>query len=215
MRLLALDTSAAHCAAALLVGNAVVAETTEPMARGQAERLIPLAEDLLAGQNLHWRDLDALAVGVGPGNFTGIRIAVSAVRGLALALNIPVHGVTTFEALAHDINTPALVLLDARRDRVYAAGQGGLDIKPMLMPVADLDSLEPPPDTIIMGFDASAQARRLGRVPGSETQDPTARAIALAAAGRPIPDRPPAPFYLRQPDAAPSSEPPPVILDDA
>jgi len=76
--LLAFDTSAAHCAAAVLAGDAIRVERREPMARGQAERLMPLLEEVLAEAGLGWHDLDALAVGIGPGNFTGIRIAVSA-----------------------------------------------------------------------------------------------------------------------------------------
>ncbi|MEC9312383.1 MAG: tRNA (adenosine(37)-N6)-threonylcarbamoyltransferase complex dimerization subunit type 1 TsaB, partial [Pseudomonadota bacterium] len=72
---LGFDTSAAHCAAALLRGDTVVAEALEPMTRGQAERLMPLLEEVLATGGATWADLDAIGVGVGPGNFTGIRIA--------------------------------------------------------------------------------------------------------------------------------------------
>ena len=74
------DTSAAHCAAALLRGDAVLAHLSENMTKGQAERLFPLLEGLLADTGLAWRDLDVIGVGVGPGNFTGIRIAVAAAR---------------------------------------------------------------------------------------------------------------------------------------
>ena len=70
------------------------------MQRGQAERLVPLLEELLARNSLGWQDLGALAVGVGPGNFTGIRISVAAARGLALALKIPCIGVSQFEAVS-------------------------------------------------------------------------------------------------------------------
>ncbi|PJE34371.1 tRNA (adenosine(37)-N6)-threonylcarbamoyltransferase complex dimerization subunit type 1 TsaB, partial [Pseudooceanicola lipolyticus] len=82
--ILAFDTSAAHCAAALLSGDRLLASHAEAMSRGQAERLLPLLEDMLDRAGLGWRDLDAIGVGTGPGNFTGIRIAVSAARGLAL-----------------------------------------------------------------------------------------------------------------------------------
>ena len=61
------------------------------MARGQAERLVPMLEEMLAEAGLGWRDLDALGVCTGPGNFTGIRISVSAARGLALALDVPIE----------------------------------------------------------------------------------------------------------------------------
>lgn len=70
------------------------------MDRGQAERLLPLLEEMLEEAGITWAGLDALGVGVGPGNFTGIRIAVSAARGVALALGIPVIGVSGFEIVA-------------------------------------------------------------------------------------------------------------------
>jgi tRNA threonylcarbamoyladenosine biosynthesis protein TsaB len=70
------------------------------MARGQSERLVPMLEDLLAEGGVAWRDLDAIGVGIGPGNFTGIRIAVATARGLALGLRVPAVGVTGFDAPA-------------------------------------------------------------------------------------------------------------------
>ena len=97
--ILTFDTSAAHCAAALFRGSDQVAARMEPMARGQAERLMPLLEDVLAEGGVRWRDMAALAVLTGPGNFTGIRISVAAARGLAMALGVPAIGVTAFEAL--------------------------------------------------------------------------------------------------------------------
>lgn len=95
MRILGFDTSGPWCAAAVLDGGALHLRAEE-MGRGQAERLVPLLEELLAEAGLRWADLDALGVGVGPGNFTGIRIGVSTARGLALGLGIPAHGVTGF-----------------------------------------------------------------------------------------------------------------------
>ena len=86
IRLLAFDTSGPHCAAALLLGDALHLRVDD-MARGQAEHLMPMLEEMLAEAHMRWRDLDAIGVGVGPGNFTGIRISVSAARGLALSMN--------------------------------------------------------------------------------------------------------------------------------
>ena len=89
--ILAFDTSAAHCAAALLCAGKIEVRVDE-MARGQAEHLMPMLEEVLAAQGLTWADLDAIGVGTGPGNFTGIRISVAAARGLALGLGIPAVG---------------------------------------------------------------------------------------------------------------------------
>ncbi|MDB6453866.1 tRNA (adenosine(37)-N6)-threonylcarbamoyltransferase complex dimerization subunit type 1 TsaB [Falsirhodobacter sp. 20TX0035] len=184
--ILAFDTSAAHCAAALLQGDTVLAQAEEPMAKGQAERLIPLLEEVLADAGKRWSDLDALAVGTGPGNFTGVRIAVAAARGLALGLDIPALGVTTLEARAHGLPRPFVVAEDARRGAFYVQTFG--------------------PDT---------PARLTETVPDGPQHPPLfplAEAIARVAATR-TPDGPPAPFYLRGADAAPPSDPPPVILD--
>jgi len=195
--ILAFDTSAAHCAAALLVGGEIIAERREEMGRGQAERLMPLLEELLAEAGKDWRDLDALAVGVGPGNFTGIRIAVSAARGLALGLGKPAIGVSTLEAQAEGTARPCLSLHDARRGMTFAQvlGEDGpqapeivlnpAKIHPELVraPVADPAGLPPAM--------ARIAAQRL-------------------ASGAPIPR--PAPLYIRSADAAPPKDPAPVIL---
>lgn len=116
---LAFDTSAAACAAAVLSGQAVLAQAEEPMATGQAERLIPLCEELLARVDAGWHDLSVLGVGTGPGNFTGVRISVAAARGLALSLGVPAIGVTRLEALAEGLPRPLAVVEDARRGAVY------------------------------------------------------------------------------------------------
>ena len=136
---LGFDTSAAHCAAALVRGDTVLAARAEDMAKGQAERLMPLLEELLFDAGLDWRDLDALGVGTGPGNFTGVRISVAAARGLALGLGIPAVGVSVFEALAQGAPRPVAVALDARRDEAYAQLFPATGAEaPTLTPAADL-----------------------------------------------------------------------------
>jgi len=76
------------------------------MPRGQAERLFSLLEDVLTRGNATWKDLDAIGVGIGPGNFTGIRISVSAARGLALSLGIPAIGISGFEIAYSGLSEP-------------------------------------------------------------------------------------------------------------
>jgi tRNA threonylcarbamoyl adenosine modification protein YeaZ len=83
----------------LLSGERVLCARAEEMGRGQAERLMPLLEEMLAEAGVGWSDLDRIGVGVGPGNFTGIRISVSAARGLALGLDIPAVGVSGFDII--------------------------------------------------------------------------------------------------------------------
>jgi len=195
--ILAFDTSAAHCAAALLVAGEIVWERVEDMGRGQAERLMPLLEEGLAEAGLSWRNLDAVAVGVGPGNFTGIRIAVAAARGLALATGKSAIGISTLQAQAEDMPRPCLSLADARRGMHYAQVlRSDGDEAPMI--VNDPTSLSP----------------TLTRAP---VANPATLAPAMArlaaqrlATGEPIPR--PAPLYVRGPDAAPPKDPAPVIL---
>ena len=197
---LAFDTSAAHCAAALLSGDRVLESRVEEMATGQADRLLPLLEEMLAGAGIHWRNLAVIGVGTGPGNFTGVRISVAAARGLALGLGIPAIGVTTFEAMALGAAHPVLVRLDARRGHIYVQVFGDAASAARLMAVAD--DVTPSPGTTVLGF-------------GSDTAPLYPLAVAIARIAR---DRlgaahgRPAPFYLRGADALPPSDPPPVIL---
>ncbi|MDN5787726.1 tRNA (adenosine(37)-N6)-threonylcarbamoyltransferase complex dimerization subunit type 1 TsaB [Pseudorhodobacter sp.] len=207
--ILAFDTSAAHCAAALVLSGKVLISVQEPMAKGQAERLVPLLEEVLASAVFGWRDLGAIAVGVGPGNFTGIRIAVAAARGLALGLNIPAIGVTQFEALAHGQPRPLLVVEDARRGMVYVQGFGTLPADAAVMPVEAAKTF------LHAAAVTGGGAALITDAPALPPAMPVAEAIAHVAAMKPGDGARPAPFYLRAADAAPSRDPGPVILDDA
>ncbi|PZX44601.1 tRNA threonylcarbamoyl adenosine modification protein YeaZ [Roseinatronobacter thiooxidans] len=205
--ILAFDTTAAHCAAALLSGGVVVAQAQEDMARGQAERLVPLLEEVLQAAGLGWRDLDALAVGVGPGNFTGIRIAVSAARGLALGLDIPAIGVTIFEARAEGLPRPLYVVEDARRGEVYVQVFGDGDEAPFLSDRTDLAFAA---DAALVGSGASAEGTGL---PVLAPCYPLAEGIARVAARKFGTAQPrPAPLYIRSADAAPGADLPPKVL---
>lgn len=88
------------------------------MAKGQAERLFPLLEEVLAEAGLSWSDIDAIGVGIGPGNFTGVRISVAAARGLSLSLGIPAVGVPATEAAACDAARPCRAVVPLRGDEV-------------------------------------------------------------------------------------------------
>ena len=199
--LLAFDTSAAHCAAALLC-NGQVFHHLEEMQKGQAERLIPMLEQILAGAGIRWPDLDALAVGTGPGNFTGVRIAVAAARGLALGLDIPALGVTRLEALAHGLPRPVTVIEDARRGAAYVQS---FDTNAETPRLVDIDNVGPVYPSL------TGSAAGPGALPAAM---PLAEAILRIAASRFDQETHPrpSPFYLRGADAAPPSDPPPVIL---
>lgn len=164
------------------------------MARGQAERLIPLLEEILAEGRAKWSDLTSLGVGVGPGNFTGIRIAVSAARGLALGLRIPAVGVTGCAARAW-LAPGAAQAIPAPRDQVYLCDAADPDALPRLM-------------------SRQAAEAQAGPVLAETCPAGFAEAIARIAADRwAETTEPPAPLYARAADAAPSRDVPPVLLD--
>ncbi|MFN6978084.1 MAG: tRNA (adenosine(37)-N6)-threonylcarbamoyltransferase complex dimerization subunit type 1 TsaB, partial [Gemmobacter sp.] len=117
--ILGFDTAAAHCAAALVQGGRVLAARHEAMDRGQAERLIPLIEAVLRDAGAGWADLGGIGVGTGPGNFTGVRIAVAAARGIALARGLPAAGVSRLEAMAAGRPGRWLVAVPGRPGTVY------------------------------------------------------------------------------------------------
>ncbi|MRX49429.1 tRNA (adenosine(37)-N6)-threonylcarbamoyltransferase complex dimerization subunit type 1 TsaB [Paracoccus sp. S-4012] len=186
--ILGFDTSAAHCAAALLCPGEWVETVHEEMPRGQAERLFPMLEALLAGRGAEWRDLAAIGVGIGPGSFTGVRIAVAAARGLALSLDIPAIGVTTTEAMGFGLPRPC---------RVVLPGPGGQSIW------QDFPEMERPE----LGADPPPGP------PEYPQPVPLAEAVARIAASRIAhPGARPAPLYLRPADAAPARDQGPAIL---
>src|SRR5512143_758144 len=125
MKILAMDTAAGACSGALW-SNAAVLECVRPMQRGHAEMLLPLLVSIMREAGCGFADLDLIAVTVGPGAFTGLRIGLAAARGIALASSRPCMGVTTLEAIAEAIewsklrDRPALTVLDDKRDGVYA-----------------------------------------------------------------------------------------------
>ncbi|MDB5542460.1 MAG: TsaB, partial [Devosia sp.] len=145
--LLAIDTAAPRLQLALLTDTRVDS-LVEDMAQGQAERIFPAIAELLARNGLTYKDLARIAVTTGPGSFTGLRIGLSAARGLGLALSLPVIGVPSLLALSlATACTPTAVLLDARRDEAYFQLFSGPGIPvggPALLPVNEARRRIPP-----------------------------------------------------------------------
>lgn len=188
--ILAFDTTGPHCAAALLDGNTIIEARVKDMARGQAENLMGLLEGVLADHQKHWGDVSALAVGVGPGNFTGIRISVSAARGLALGLGIPAVGVSLFETTQR-LSGWAQTGVPAPRDQLYFFDPDKAPT-PVLIPAQN--------DLAVVLSTEHSVADHVG-------------AMAFIAKDRAQGDvAPPKPLYVRAPDAAPARDAPPRIL---
>ncbi len=126
MRILALDTALGACSAAVFDSRAdeVVASESLPMQRGHAEALLPLIVRVMDKAEFDFSDLDRIAVTVGPGSFTGLRVGIAAARGIALTSGKPAVGVSTLAAYAapaitEDLAETAVAAIDARNDHVY------------------------------------------------------------------------------------------------
>ena len=130
-RLLAIDTSSAWCSVALSLGEEAPRIRHELVSAGASQLLLPWVDDLLAQANLRLENLDAIAVGIGPGAFTGVRLGIAAVQGLAIAAKLPVLPVASLDAIAAQVIHSSkflqhqvkhfVVAIDARMDEVYWA----------------------------------------------------------------------------------------------
>ncbi len=122
MKILAIDTSAASGSIALLEDELLIAELTTCIQKTHAERFLPSIKNLLDSAGIKIEDIDGFALTVGPGSFTGLRIGLSTIKGLAWSLNKPIAAVSTLEALAMNLpysDKQICPLLDARKKEVY------------------------------------------------------------------------------------------------
>lgn len=143
MRILALDTATSACTVAVVDGDNVLAELSLQVPRAHSTRLMPLIAQAIAESGLLRTELDALAVGVGPGSFTGLRIGLATVKGLAFALGKPCVPVSTLTATAYGTGAQVglvVPMFDAKRDQiftaVYAAGDRDPSTWVELMPAS-------------------------------------------------------------------------------
>ncbi|MGV8856087.1 MAG: tRNA (adenosine(37)-N6)-threonylcarbamoyltransferase complex dimerization subunit type 1 TsaB [Devosia sp.] len=149
---LAIDTAAPRLQLALLLADGTVDVWVEDMATGQAEALFGRLAELLARHGVGYPDLSRVVTTTGPGSFTGLRIGLSAARGIGLARNIPVIGVPSLLALSLSVAGPSTVLLDARRGEAYFqifAAAGMALTPPDLLPMALAQAATPPDTTLI------------------------------------------------------------------
>ena len=129
--ILAIDTSSAWCSVALSLDGRVVQLRHEAVTAGASQLLLPWVDSLLDNAKITLQDLDAIAVDIGPGAFTGVRLGVAAVQGLAISQNIPVIPVCSLDAIAAQLADTELfkkthpkkfmVAIDARMEEVYSA----------------------------------------------------------------------------------------------
>jgi tRNA threonylcarbamoyladenosine biosynthesis protein TsaB len=213
MLVLAIDTALDACST-IIVDDArgVLAGETLPMARGHAEALMPQIARVMAEAKLAFSALDRIAVTVGPGSFTGLRVGVSAARGIALAANKPAVGVSTLQAIAtpltiSDESIPVVVVIDARNDQAYTqafGGKGGGALNEARIALLR-DAFDGLPDGPVRVVGSAAQ--KLAALGLRETfvergTAPEPYWVAALGASASI-DTPPKPLYLHAPHVKP------------
>jgi tRNA threonylcarbamoyladenosine biosynthesis protein TsaB len=218
MLVLAIDTALDACSAAVLDSDrrAIVASETQPMQRGHAEALMPLIARVMDGAGIEFRQLDRIAVTTGPGSFTGLRVGISAARGIALAAGKPAIGLTTLAAfaaphIAEDDTLPVVAAIDARHNNVYLQVFGPRGRTVVAPKVASLREAVRAAQTDPARIVGSAAQLIAAAWPKTEPLPPTvdqrgapdiswiARLAAAADEGHGSPK----PLYLRAPDAKP------------
>jgi tRNA threonylcarbamoyladenosine biosynthesis protein TsaB len=187
--LLALDTSLETCSACLYDGQVIVARE-EPMVKGHAERLMPMVAEIFAQSSVKPSQLTRIGVTVGPGSFTGLRVALSAARSMGIALNIPVIGVSSLKCLLKGMENDALALIDARHDHCYAES---MHLPPALYPLKALADFAHLP---MVGSGAKLFNRE------GETQIKIKHLAELAWHADPV-THPALPLYLKAADVTP------------
>lgn len=201
-RVLAITSSTAVVGVAVADGSTVVGFEEITTDRRHAEELAPMVQRVLTTAGLSLHDLDILAVDVGPGRFTGLRVGLATVRSLAFALDLPVVGVTSLEILAAGQSLrPATAVIDARRAEVFQQTfmVDGSASDAIVGPAEDLAALVNA-DHIVVG-DGGDRYHELYGARLVADQAPSASVLALLAAEREAkPGRSIEPVYLREPD---------------
>jgi tRNA threonylcarbamoyladenosine biosynthesis protein TsaB len=222
MLILAIDTALDACAAGVLDTDAskLIAHESQPMKRGHAEALMPLIARVMKESGIAFAALDRIAVTTGPGSFTGLRVGLSAARGIALAANKPVVGLTTLTAYAAPIvsqnaEQPVISAIDARHDQVYfqvVSGNGSSLIRPRVAPIEEALGAARFGSPHLVGNAANILAHRWpahAPPPFKVDPRPAPEITWVAWLGAAVsPNTAPArPDYLRAPDAKPPKDP--------
>jgi tRNA threonylcarbamoyladenosine biosynthesis protein TsaB len=222
MLILSIDTALDACAAAVLDTSAggAIAQESLAMKRGHAEALMPLIARVMKASGVAFAALDRIAATTGPGSFTGLRVGLSAARGIALAAGKPVVGVTTLTAFAAPIVSenskhPVISAVDARHDHVYFQvldGEGRSLIKANVAPITEALGAARFGTPHLVGNAANILAERWptdAPPPIKVDQQPAPDIAWVAWLGAAVsPESAPArPYYLRAPDAKPPKDP--------
>jgi tRNA threonylcarbamoyladenosine biosynthesis protein TsaB len=217
MRVLAIDTALEACSAAVLdPAGGITASESLAMARGHAEALMPLIARVMSSAGIEFAQLDRIAVTTGPGSFTGLRVGISAARGIALAAGKPAIGLSTLAALAApliatDDGTQVVAAIDARHEHIYLqvfGANGRTLVGPRVASLRDAARAAMAAQVRIVGSAANkmAAAWPKGAEPVLSVEQraaPDIEWIARLGAAATDDHSPPKPLYLREPDAQP------------
>jgi len=216
MKVLAIDCAANLCAACVYDAGAgqELGRAVLDLGKGHAEHLMAVIAEALKAGATAYAGLGAIAVSVGPGSFTGLRVGVSTARGLALALKVPAIGVTTLEALAAEAagafpGRAVLAALDAGREEIHAALYDEMSVLtygPAVVTLADAVAMASERSSVLAGTAATRIAASAGRAfdIGPETATADILTYARLAAAKGEGERP-KPLYLRGADAKPQA----------
>lgn len=219
MRVLAIDTALGQCGAAIVDPETDVPLSSEaiPMERGQAEALLPLVDRVVSGSEGGFEAIDLVAVTVGPGSFTGLRVGIAAARAIALAAGCPVVGVTTLSCLMAPLveedvpNRLVVAAIDARGGRVFVqalGGSGRVIVPPSILTVREVVRSLGSGAMVAVGSGAPAIVQEalavgLGARLHGAAPDPDLLWVARLGAASDPAEALPRPFYLAAPDARP------------
>jgi len=194
MYTLSLDTATDSISVAVLDGKNIKGQNYRVMERGQGEALIPMIQDVIASSGVAMSDIGQVAVSVGPGSFTGVRIGLATARGIGLALNIPVLGVSTLESMAFQKPGTVMVAIDTKRGDFYTQifKDGKSLEEPTTRTIEQIKALAP---ASITGNGLSALEGTATHI--EEQQDCLAAQVGLCALEHSLE---PEPIYLREAD---------------
>jgi tRNA threonylcarbamoyl adenosine modification protein YeaZ len=220
MRVLAIDTALEACAAAVIdTEHGKVACEAMPMERGHAEALMPLIARVMQQAEMPFSALDRIGVTTGPGSFTGLRVGISAARGIALAARKPAFGLTTLAAfaaplIAADEDNAVTIAIDARHQHVYlqAFGPGGRSlVGPRIASLDEAVRIAETHGAVRLAGTGAAMlaaawpANEPPPVIADERRAPDIVWVGRLAVAAREDASPPKPLYLRAPDAQPQA----------
>jgi tRNA threonylcarbamoyladenosine biosynthesis protein TsaB len=198
--LLAIDTATEACSVALIAADGSLrAAAHEIVGRGHAERLVPMIAELTAGQHV-----DRIAVGCGPGSFTGIRVGIAAARGLALGWGVPLTGVSSLALIAAGVDEDVAIAIAGGHGELFVQRFAAHPLRAVtpLAALASAAAASAVPERLVLGSGAEALVAARGH---GEARPAWPRAADVGRLPDEFASLPPRPIYGRAPDAKPSA----------